>query len=164
MGVSGPSGQGKSMLLRILAGIEPHEGTVELDGQGLARVGPARWRAQVLYVAQDPPAFELSGETLWQRLCCLRAREGVEDRPGLGLDTGVWARPMAELSGGERQRVVLSMALAARPRVLLLDEPTSALDEDNEALVERALRGRTVVWVSHSKAQLARVATRVVEL
>ena len=164
LGIAGPSGRGKSMLLRVLAGLEPHEGRVELEGRVLGEVGPARWRSRVLYVAQDPPAFELSGEALWTRLSSLRAREGVDERPELGLAAEVWSRPMVELSGGERQRVVLAMALACRPLVLLLDEPTSALDEDSEALVEAALRGRTCVWVSHGKAQLSRVADRILQL
>lgn len=152
------------MWLRMLAALEKGEGTLALGGRGLSELGGPGWRTQVLYVPQDPPAFDASGEEVWARLCSLRAREGVRERPALGLAPELWSRSMAELSGGERQRIVLAMALAVEPVVYLLDEPTSALDEESEALVEAALAGRTCVWVSHSRAQLERVATRVIAL
>jgi len=81
--------------------------------------------------------------------------------------SGFGNRDVGRLSGGEAQRVAIARALANDPEVLLLDEPTSALDEDAKAVVEALLEeiirseGLTCVWVTHDRAQAARMGDRV---
>lgn len=80
--------------------------------------------------------------------------------------TIAWDQSWQDISGGERQRVVLAMAIALRPVVLLLDEPTSALDPATTKLVESTIMDRhlTAIWVSHNQEQISRVATRTLVL
>lgn len=127
------------------------------------------WRARVMLVPQHPPVLSCTPAELLERVVALQVHGAVGERPGLGLDEELWGRPWTQLSGGERQRVLLAIALALRPRVLLLDEPTSALDEASRSLVERALAEHAgadgaSIWVSHDRAQLSRVCGRVLEL
>ena len=159
VGLSGPSGSGKSLFLRAIADMEPHGGTICLDGTEQALIPAAAWRRQV--------GLLLSESTWWSDTVgdhfAMSAASGLNR---LGFDAGIMTWPVSRLSSGERQRLALLRLLENQPHLLLLDEPTANLDEETSAKVEeliRAYREETdaaVVWVGHQRAQLNRVASR----
>ncbi|MFM7207521.1 MAG: amino acid ABC transporter ATP-binding protein [Planctomycetaceae bacterium] len=179
----GPSGGGKSTLLRCLNGLETFEaGSVEIAGHRLgagphAAVGLEALRRDVGMVFQQfnlfPHLSVLDNVTLAPRavlnLTAEEARSRAQkllDRVGLGSFAAV--RP-GTLSGGQQQRVAIARALAMRPRVMLFDEPTSALDpsmtaEVLDVIVDLARSGQTMVVVTHDLSFARRAATWVVEL
>ncbi len=157
--VTGPSGAGKTMLLRSLADLDPHEGEVTLDGASQASIAPAEWRRRVAL---------LPAESRWwaPRVADHFPRGLAANLEAVGFGDGVGAWEIARLSSGERQRIALLRVLALEPEVLLLDEPTANLDDANAARVESMLGEwcrhgrRALVWVSHDRAQVARVCVR----
>jgi ABC transport system ATP-binding/permease protein len=185
IGLIGRNGTGKSSLLKILAGLEkPDDGLLQVQ-QGL-RIA---YVAQEPVFAPGINVFEAVSEGLAE-VRALRERYEAhvpgEDLDALqtrieALDGWTWERRVDEtlhrlrlapdasldsLSGGNRKRVALARALVAQPDVLLLDEPTNHLDLDAIAWLEellRAFRG-SVVLITHDRAFLDGVATRIVEL
>lgn len=176
LAIAGPSGAGKSSLLRLLNRLHsPTEGAIFFRGQSLADLDPVALRRQVGYVPQKPYLF---GLTVVENLCYPFQLRGLPcDRNAIisylervKLPAGVLEKRCGELSGGEQQRVCLIRALLAQPTVLLLDEATASLDETNTAVIEnfvaeeQARRQMTVVFVSHQREQLRRLARQVVGL
>lgn len=145
----GPNGAGKSTLLRALAGLEPMQGSLTLDGDEVTRLGVAERSRRLAYMPQQlPPGLAL--RVLESIIVGLRV--GGADNPlgtafealrRLGIEH-LAEQPLASLSGGQRQLVALAQLLARNPRVLLLDEPTSALDLHYQLRVMDALRERVV--------------------
>lgn len=141
LAIIGPSGGGKSTLLRVLGGLlAPSAGRVVVDGTEVPRdeAALARYRATLGFVFQDGGLFHhLSAhENIALPLRVVHGfsaadadarAESLLARFGLA---GEGAKRPAQLSGGQRQRVAIARAVAARPRMLLLDEPTSALDPE----------------------------------
>ncbi|GAB3311803.1 ATP-binding cassette domain-containing protein [Epidermidibacterium keratini] len=171
--ILGPSGSGKSSLLRAVAGLEPlTSGTVRYDGVDQARV-PVHKRGFGL-MFQDGQLFEhLSvGRNVaygLRRAGVGRAesgRQAAELLRSVGLD-GYADRSPATLSGGQRQRVALARALAPSPRLLLLDEPLSALDRSLRmrlaADVRRLLTdtNTNALLVTHDHEEAFAIADRV---
>ncbi|MBB5576955.1 MULTISPECIES: molybdenum ABC transporter ATP-binding protein [Rhizobium] len=174
----GRSGSGKTSIIRIIAGlIQPDHGRVDLDGTVLADtdadVFVPRHRRHFGYVFQEARLFpHLSvrqnlnyGRWFAPKSARSESFDGVVDL--LGIETLLDRRP-AKLSGGEKQRVAIGRALLSSPRLLLMDEPLAALDEARKAEIlpylER-LRDETkvpIIYVSHSIAEVARLANRVV--
>jgi len=175
LAIVGPSGSGKSSLLRLLNRLdEPTEGNVYLDEVDYRQIAPRELRRRVGMVMQRPYLF--AGTVLDNLRFGPRQRgedlslEAVEELlAGVGL-SGFASRDASNLSGGEAQRVSFARALANTPEVLLLDEPTSALDDDAkrevEALIQRIghEQGVACVLVTHDAAQAARLAERVLVL
>lgn len=141
LAVIGPSGGGKSTLLRIIGGLlAPTSGTVSLDGATIdyaPRVLP-NYRAQLGFVFQNSGLFHhltaLENVALPLRVVHGVAAHQAEERANelltrFGLDAEKGKHP-AQLSGGQQQRIAIARAVAARPKMLLLDEPTSALDPE----------------------------------
>jgi putative ABC transport system ATP-binding protein len=175
LAIVGPSGSGKSSLLRLLNRLdEPTEGNVYLDGVDYRQVAPRELRRRVGMVMQRPYLF---AGTAVDNLRFGPRQRGEELSTaaaeallaGVGLP-GFGSRDVANLSGGEAQRVSFARALANAPEVLLLDEPTSALDEeakrDVEAVIERIghEQGVACVLVTHDAAQAPRLAQRALVL
>jgi ABC-type iron transport system FetAB ATPase subunit len=161
--ISGPSGSGKSLLLRAIADLDPHEGEVLLQGESAAAIPPAVWRARVGLL---PPE-----SSWWLPRVKNHFQNGVPvPLDHIGLSSDILEQPVARLSSGEKQRLALMRLLSNRPRVLLLDEPTANLDPVNTGLVEtviteyRRAQKAAVIWVSHDPEQVARVANRYYEL
>jgi putative ABC transport system ATP-binding protein len=162
--VRGPSGAGKTVLLRALADLDPSSGRVSLDGVERGRMPAPVWRRQVGYVPAEPGWWaDLAAEHFldWDTAATMAGR--------LLLPAEIGGRPVAQLSTGERQRLALVRALERSPRVLLLDEPTSALDHASRDAVEALLAecratGLMLVWVTHDPAQAQRVATATLEV
>lgn len=159
----GPSGSGKSLLLRAIADLDPHEGEVWLDDVACAQIPAPQWRRQVAL---------LPVESQWW-LDTVGAHFPDDDCPWLaplGFSAQALDWQVSRLSSGEKQRLALARALTNRPRVLLLDEPTASLDEASASALEAVVAryrddsGAAVLWVSHSAAQAARVATRHYQL
>lgn len=161
LGMAGPSGIGKTRLLRAMADLEPHDGRVSLDGSDQSAFPPHQWRRAVVY---------LPSESAWWHPRVVEHFAGWPPRglAELGLDESIGNRFVEQLSSGERQRLAALRAQALAPRVLLLDEPTANLDPDSAAAVEalvavqRREEGLMVVWVTHGKEQRDRVATNSV--
>ncbi|MFO1082210.1 MAG: molybdenum ABC transporter ATP-binding protein [Reyranellaceae bacterium] len=178
----GRSGSGKTSLVDIVAGlIRPDRGRIAVDGTVLVDTAAGLFvpqhRRRVGYVFQDSrlfPHLDVRGNLLYGRWFN-RGRDGgartdldsVVSLLGIGH---LLRRRPASLSGGEKQRVAIGRALLARPRLLLMDEPLAALDETRRGeilpFIER-LRdqaGVPILYVSHSVAEVARLATTVVIL
>jgi ABC-type iron transport system FetAB ATPase subunit len=167
----GPSGVGKTTLLRLVAGLLPlQEGELRFEGRSFDEVGPTHWRAELAHCVQGGPSMRGTPRELLERVAGLAVQRGraLDDAVALGAEWGLesarWERSFAELSTGERQRAQLALILAGRPRVLLLDEPTSALDGEARAAVEASLTGHTALWVTHDAQQAERVAARTIRL
>ena len=146
LAIVGPSGSGKSSLLRLLNRLdEPTSGTVYLDGADYRQIPPRELRRRVGMVLQRPFLFpgKVADNLQFgpkQRGQTLSPTQIAELLAGVGL-SGFESRDVSNLSGGEAQRVSFARALANSPEALVLDEPTSALDEAAQAqrLAERAL-------------------------
>ena len=164
LGLCGPSGAGKTLLLRALADLDPHPGRMWLDGVPCRDIPPWEWRRRVAYLPTDTHWW---APGVGEHFAC---HPGEQVLHALGFGPQVMDWQGERLSAGERQRLGLLRLLCNRPRVLLLDEPTANLDPDLAAAVEarlQALRhdhGVALVWVSHQRGQLGRVADRVLEL
>ncbi|MFI5001622.1 MAG: molybdenum ABC transporter ATP-binding protein [Reyranellales bacterium] len=177
----GRSGSGKTTLVDIVGGlIRPQRGRIVVDGQVLVDtergVLVPKHRRRMGYVFQDSRLFP----HLSVRQNLLYGRWFTRDGNGtsadfaavvelLGIDPLLDRRPDS-LSGGEKQRVAIGRALLAHPRLLLMDEPLASLDEARrgeilpyiERLRDQA--GVPILYVSHSVAEVARLATTVVIL
>jgi ABC-type iron transport system FetAB ATPase subunit len=155
----GPSGTGKSLLLRALADLDPHEGEVLLDGLTCSSMPAPHWRRLVALVPAESGWW---ADTVSDHLKPDTETDDLLEAVGLA-EARDWK--IHRLSTGEKQRIALVRALANAPRVLLLDEPTSALDAEATAQVETILRaqmnaGIAVLLVTHDKAQAQRLASR----
>jgi putative ABC transport system ATP-binding protein len=158
--VRGPSGAGKTLLLRAIADLDPSSGSVLLDGVDRQAVPAPLWRRQVGYMPAEPGWW---ADRVGEHFSDWSAALPLASRLGLPAEAKDW--PVARASTGERARLALVRALLAAPRALLLDEPTAALDAalvaEVEALImERVGSGLSVLWVTHDAAQAARVAKR----
>ena len=158
----GPSGSGKSSLLRCLNRLEePTSGIVRFDGRAIIDLDPRELRRRAALVLQTPVLFEgtvrenlmvhAPGVALDASEARLRGTLGE-----VGLEAALLDRDAAMLSGGEKQRVTIARALLRDPQALLLDEPTSALDPPNATLVVETIcrlrdsRGLSIVAVTHA--------------
>ncbi len=171
LAIQAPSGAGKTCLLRLLAWLDEGQGgEIRLEGRLPHEWTVPLWRTEVAYVAQKAPDLPGCPDDLVQathRFAAWRTRQHQDPRVHAarwGLPDGAWTTNWSRLSGGEQQRAALAIALSRDPRVLLLDEPTSALDDEATAAIEADLADRTVVWVTHDKAQARRVGTRSLQL
>ncbi len=175
LAVTGPSGSGKSSLLRLLNRLdEPSAGTVYLDGVDYRSLPPRELRRRVAMVTQTPFLFPGTaadnvryGPRQQGKELADEEVEALLERVGLAGMAGAEA---VHLSGGEAQRLSLARALANDPGALLLDEPTSALDRDAKSAIEELIcriareSGVACVMVTHDLAQAVRVAQRAVVL
>jgi putative ABC transport system ATP-binding protein len=175
LGILGPSGSGKSSLLRLLNRLdEPTSGTVFVEGVDYRSIAPRELRRKIGLVMQRPYLFSGTVED--------NVRFGPEQRgeqvssdaiAALLSETGLpgyATRNVAKLSGGEAQRVSLARALANSPSVLLLDEPTSALDDASKGSIETLVRTIVnskklgCVLVTHDRSQADRMASRLLRM
>ena len=165
----GPSGSGKSSLLRLLNRLaEPTRGRVLLRGEDVRGIDPIALRRRVALVAQLPAPLRatVADDVAYGPRLLDREVDVVALLAHAGLDAAYASRPTARLSVGEQQRVMLARALALEPEVLLLDEPTSALDETARDAVEATI-GRlpvSFVLVTHDAAQARRLAGTVLRM
>jgi len=179
VGLLGPNGSGKTTLLRLVSGVlRPQQGKVVLEGRDLQEWGRHGIAQRIAVVPQElhmPFAFNVEqmvnlGRTPYVSLLGSRSRDDeniIEDAMQAADITSVARRIFNELSGGERQRVMVAMALAQQPTLLLLDEPTAHLDIkyqiDILELVQRLNRERgvTVIAAMHDLNLAARYFPRL---
>ena len=188
VGIVGESGSGKTMLALSLLGLLPRRaqvtGSVRLDGEELLQASEAHWRQvrgnRAAMVFQDPmTALNPMYSVGWQVAECLRLHQhdknadahkrAVEllDAVGLPEPATIARRFPHELSGGMRQRVVIAMAIANEPELLIADEPTTALDVTVQAQILDLLKSiqrethAAMIMISHDLGVVAGIADRV---
>ncbi|QDA36845.1 peptidase domain-containing ABC transporter (plasmid) [Paracoccus liaowanqingii] len=156
---AGPSGCGKTTLLKLLAGLlVPTSGTIMIDGEPMARLGPENWRAMIGVVMQDDflfagsiadnIAFFTAGANPDLIEDCARRAAVHDDIIAMPMGYGTLIGDMGTvLSGGQKQRLLLARALFRSPGLLLLDEATSHLDVARERAVNKALQNLAVTRI-----------------
>ena len=178
----GPNGAGKSTLLQVITGRHPAtSGTVQLFGRDVRHL-PAAERARLVSVVPQqlevPMAFTVEEMVMMGRTATLQRWQGpsaadrqIVEQAMVYTDVlKLRGRLFQEMSGGERQRVVIAMALAAEPQLILLDEPTSHLDMNHRIEVLELIsrlnceHGVAIVMVAHDLSLAAEFFPRLVML
>ena len=177
--LAGPSGAGKTILLRCMALLDPLDvGEVRWQGWPIRRDAVPLFRKAVIYVHQRPALFDETVEAALRRPFSLKVHRRKQfDRSrvlgllaSLGRGEDFLDKRVADLSGGEIQIAALVRAVQLDPSVLLLDEPTAALDRGTTAAAEamllawldQARADRALIWISHDAEQARRVGQKVV--
>ena len=184
VGITGPSGAGKTTLCLCLKGLIPFalggrmQGRVEIDGVSTRDIGPGKLAETAGLVFQDPEA-QIIGLTVEEDLAFgpenfATAPSEIRSRIPQALQTvglaGLEQRETHSLSGGQKQRTAIASALMMQPSILILDEPTSELDPIGRQEVFltvkrlREERRATIVMVEHDMEELAEVADRIIIL
>lgn len=174
--VVGPSGGGKSTLMRLTIGFRrPTEGRILLDGLNMENIDMRSWRRFISVVPQESVFFggsirdnimfgspQVDEDWFQEVVKAANVREFVDRLPH-GFDTRI-GESGSRLSGGQRQRLAIARALIRDPKVIVLDEPTSALDVASEKLVQEAIdhmiQDRTTLIVAH-RLSTVRNANRI---
>ena len=164
LGLTGPSGAGKTQLLRALCDLYPSEGYMALNGKVAHEMTGPVWRKTVGFLPAD--------NFWWEDLVRphFSGDPGQQNLEKLGFDADVMTWPISRLSSGERQRLALLRLLVNLPEVLLLDEPTAHLDakmvEKAEGIIRQYQQDRQVpvLWVSHDQDQLQRLTSVILRL
>jgi len=175
MAILGPSGSGKSSLLRIICGLTPpSSGTVQLQGKDITHIAPHRRNIGMVFqgtflfphlTVSENIAYGLKMRKDSKESQTLRVKEMLD----LIHLSNFSERDVAHLSGGETTRVAIARALAPAPSLLLLDEPLTGLDEHLRIDLAKDLRtalttsGITAILVTHDRNEAAIVADRVVQ-
>ena len=163
--ITGPSGSGKSSLLKLLAAlVSPSSGQLFYQGQELGDLDPVAYRREVSYCFQQPVLF---GQTVRDNVAFpfeIRQIPFDQERvltalARLNLGPDFLEKPIKDLSGGEKQRVALVRNLLFEPKVLLLDEVSSGLDEKTKILLRTFLNdlhqeGVTLIEVTHDQQEI----------
>ena len=163
--ITGPSGSGKSSLLKLLASlVSPSSGRIVYQGQDLEELDPVAYRREVSYCFQQPVLF---GQTVRDNMAFpfeIRHLPFDQERvlaalARLNLGPEFLEKPIKELSGGEKQRVALVRNLLFEPKVLLLDEVSSGLDENTKHVLRTFLKdlqqeGVTLIEVTHDQQEI----------
>ena len=152
---AGPSGKGKSTLLKMLQGyVLPDSGIIEIKGKRLDPSNIKEIRSVMSYIPQNINIPVNDGTEL---LKMLRAGDRMEITQNimqsLDMEGSMLARPFDEMSGGQKQRVIIAICLSLDRDIILLDEPTSALDDKStESLIKvvRDLNRKTIISASHN--------------
>jgi putative ABC transport system ATP-binding protein len=177
LGILGPSGAGKTVLLRALALLDPLDaGAIHWQGRSVRGDAVPAYRKQVIYLHQRPALFEGSVEDNLRYPFTLNAHQprlfdrqrAVDHLASLGRGAAFLDKPSRDLSGGEAQIVAFVRAVQLEPAVLLLDEPTASLDPPTAQALETVLNcwltarsdERALVWVSHDRDQSLRMTGR----
>ena len=179
VGVIGHTGSGKSTLMQMLNGLlRPAEGQVLLDGRDIweqpKEIREVRFKVGMVF---QYPEYQLFEETVYKDIAFGAQNRGLEgealDRAVrdaadfTGLKPSLLEKSPFDLSGGEKRRAAIAGVIAMDPEVLVLDEPTAGLDPmGREVLLSQIMRyhkerGNTVLLVSHSMEDIARVADRI---
>ncbi|MBU4310552.1 phosphate ABC transporter ATP-binding protein [bacterium] len=169
--IIGPSGVGKSVLLRLLNLLErPTSGEIYFDGKALKENNYLKLQRRMTLVFQKPALFNTSVyENVAYGLKVRRENRGsiaekVEKALGIVGLKGYKHKRARDLSGGEKQRVAIARAMVLEPEILFLDEPTSDLDPRNVAIIEELIKyinrefKTTIVIATHNMFQARRLA------
>jgi sulfate transport system ATP-binding protein len=174
LAIVGPSGAGKTTVLRVIAGLETHyTGLLQIEGRDMAGV-PAR-RRNIGFMFQNYALFRhmtvaenvAFGLRVQKLMPDAKIRQRVSELLDLVQIPELAQRRPAQLSGGQQQRVALARALATAPRLLLLDEPFGALDPLVRKEIRSWLRalhvrlGLTSVFITHDQTEAVELADRV---
>lgn len=171
--MTGQSGSGKSLLLKLLASLLPiSQGQITLNGKSMNELTPAVWRSQVAYIAQMGEMIEgsvLDNLNLPFTFDYYKSKQidvawNKQQLVSLGKTAQFLQQDSRNLSGGEKQLVNLLRTLQLNPLFILLDEPTASLDNTTTLKVEELIKqwyqtnpNVTVVWVSHEPTQIQRL-------
>nr|VFK62923.1 MAG: putative ABC transport system ATP-binding protein [Candidatus Kentron sp. UNK]VFK70663.1 MAG: putative ABC transport system ATP-binding protein [Candidatus Kentron sp. UNK] len=178
----GPSGGGKTLLLRALAMLDPLDvGEIRWHGRIVSPNEIPRFRARVMFLPQRPMLPEGVVEEILRQPFSLKvhARKRFERSKivallkSLGQSEAFLSKRQSDLSGGQIQLVALLRAIQLDPDILLLDEPTAALDRETVEMAEslvatwfdgRPKERRATVWVTHDRKQVRRVCASSLHL
>lgn len=171
--LSGPSGSGKSSLLKIIASLlSPTSGEIYFEGKEQKTYDPMKYRQQVSYCFQNPTLF---GTDVKENLAFPflvrnlpfdqeKAEKALEQ---VALEANFLEKKVTELSGGEKQRVALLRNLLFLPKILLLDEVTVGLDRENKQLIQALLtrvyeQGIALIQITHDESELAQAKKTII--
>ncbi|MBF0265107.1 MAG: ATP-binding cassette domain-containing protein [Gammaproteobacteria bacterium] len=163
IGISGTSGVGKSLLLKALADLIPHQGNIQLNNQSQDTIEPYIWRTKVMLV---PAESQWWLETVNEHFNILEEHTLSK----LNLTKAIKDKQVHQLSTGEKQRLSVLRALEKQPDVLLLDEVSANLDLNNTIALEKVLiefvqeQQGIIIWVSHDTHQLERICTKCYQM
>jgi ABC-type iron transport system FetAB ATPase subunit len=166
LAVTGASGSGKSVFLRMLADMDKADGKVFLGDTERMAMPPPQWRQRVALVPAQAGWWTPRVDDHFEKKHRARAAELAH---ALGLPGDIFDRQVLRLSTGEKQRLALIRTLVTQPDVLLLDEPTSSLDQESIAAVESLLvierqRGMILILVTHDAEQATRLGNQTMHI